>query len=111
MKLLFTGASGFLGSIVCPLLRENYNVATIGLLRQDDYIVDIAKKVPILHERYDVVLHAAGKAHSVPKTEEERQAFFDVNLQGTQNLCAALEKVGVPRAFIFVSTVAVYGCD
>lgn len=37
--------------------------------------------------------------------------FFDVNLQGTQNLCAALEKVGVPRAFIFVSTVAVYGCD
>lgn len=46
MKLLFTGASGFLGSIVCPLLRENYNVATIGLLRQDDYIVDIAKKYP-----------------------------------------------------------------
>ena len=111
MKLLFTGASGFLGTTVFPLLRKNYNVATIGLLHQDDYIVDIAKKVPILHERYDVVLHAAGKAHSVPKTEEERQAFFDVNLQGTKKLCAALEKVGVPRAFIFVSTVAVYGCD
>lgn len=47
----------------------------------------------------------------MPKTEEERQAFFDVNLQGTKKLCAALEKVGVPRAFIFVSTVAVYGCD
>lgn len=48
--------------------------------------VNIAKEVPELHERYDIVLHAAGKAHSIPKTDAERQAFFDVNLQGTKNL-------------------------
>lgn len=65
----------------------------------------------ILNEQYDIVLHAAGKAHSVPQTDEEKNAFFDVNLQGTKNLCSALEKVGVPRALIFISTVAVYGCD
>ncbi len=57
------------------------------------------------------MLHAAGKAHSTPKTEEEKQAFFDVNLQGTKNLCTALEQSGIPKAFIFISTVAVYGCD
>jgi len=88
-----------------------YDVTTVGLLLQDDYTVNIAKEIPELRERYDIVLHAAGKAHSVPKTEEEKQVFFDVNLQGTKNLCAALERKGIPQAFIFISTVAVYGCD
>lgn len=111
MKLLFTGASGFLGNNVRPLLEGMYEVTTVGLLPQDDYTVNIAKEIPVLDSRYDIVLHAAGKAHSVPKTEAERQVFFDVNLQGTRNLCAALERTGVPKAFIFVSTVAVYGCE
>lgn len=111
MKLLFTGASGFLGNNVRPLLEGMYDVTTVGLTPQDDYNVNIAREVPELRERYDVVLHAAGKAHVVPKTEAERKAFFDVNLEGTKHLCSALEKKGVPRAFIFVSTVAVYGCD
>lgn len=111
MKLLFTGASGFLGNSIRVFLKDVYEVATSGLSQQDDYTINLAAQVPNLHERYDVVLHAAGKAHSVPKTEAERQMFFDVNLQGTKNLCAALEKVGIPRAFIFISTVAVYGCD
>lgn len=111
MKLLFIGASGFLGNNVCPLLERIYDVTTLGLLPQDDYTVDIAKEVPVLCERYNVVLHAAGKAHSVPRSEAEKQIFFDVNLQGTKNLCIALEKRGIPRAFIFISTVAVYGCD
>ena len=94
-----------------PLLERMYDVTTVGLLPQDNYTVNIAKEIPNLRERYDVVLHAAGKAHSVPKTEAEKQIFFDVNLQGTKNLCTALEKKGIPRAFIFISTVAVYGCD
>lgn len=111
MNLLFTGASGFLGNNVHPLLERMYDVTTVGLTQQDNYAINIAKEVPKLRECYDIVLHAAGKAHSIPKTDAERQAFFDVNLQGTKNLCAALEKVGVPRAFIFISTVAVYGCD
>lgn len=100
-----------MGNNVRPLLERMYDVTTVGLLPQDDYTVNIAREIPELRERYDIVLHAAGKAHSVPKTEEERQVFFDVNLQGTKNLCAALERKGIPRAFIFISTVAVYGCD
>lgn len=111
MGLLFTGASGFLGTNIRYLLDEKYQIATIGLTEQDDYAINIAYDIPKLSETYDVVLHAAGKAHTVPKTEEEKRLFFDVNLQGTKNLCAALEKTGVPKAFIFISTVAVYGCD
>ena len=111
MKLLFTGASGFLGQNIRPILANNYEITTIGLTKEDTYTVNMANKIPVLTERYDVVLHAAGKAHVVPKTEAEKQSFYNVNLQGTKNLCKALEMSGIPQSFIFISTVAVYGCE
>ena len=110
-KLLFTGASGFLGYNIRPLLEKQYDVHTIGLTDDDDIKFNIAKDVPPINTHYDVVLHAAGKAHTVPKTEEEKKVFYDVNYQGTVNLCKALEKAGLPKSFVFISTVAVYGCE
>ena len=111
MTLLFTGASGFLGNNIIHLLNGTYNIISVGLSPQDTYLVDIATDIPTFTDAFDVVFHAAGKAHSVPKTEAEKRLFFDVNLQGTKNLCTALERSGIPKAFIFISTVAVYGCD
>ena len=111
MTLLFTGASGFLGNNIIHLLNGTYNIISVGLSPQDTYLVDIATDIPTFTDAFDVVFHAAGKAHSVPKTEAEERLFFDVNLQGTKNLCTALERSGIPKAFIFISTVAVYGCD
>ena len=111
-KLLFTGASGFLGHCTLPILYKTYEVVhTIGLADDDDIKFNLAAEIPPINTHYDIVLHACGKAHVVPKTEAEKQAFYDVNYQGTVNLCAALEKVGAPRALIFISTVAVYGCE
>ncbi len=110
-KLLFTGASGFLGYNIRPILEKTYDVHTIGLTDDDDIKFNIAKDVPPINTHYDVVLHAAGKAHTVPKTTAEAQVFFDVNYQGTVNLCKALENAGIPKALVFVSTVAVYGCE
>ena len=111
MTLLFTGASGFLGNNIIHLLNGTYNIISVGLSPQDNYLVDIATDIPTFTDAFDVVFHAAGKAHSVPKTEAEKRLFFAVNLQGTKNLCTALERSGIPKAFIFISTVAVYGCD
>lgn len=110
-KLLFTGASGFLGYNILPKLVKNYDVDTVGLTENDDIMVNIANEVPSLDKHYEVVLHAAGKAHTVPKTEAEKKLFYDVNYQGTVNLCAALERVGAPKSLVFISTVAVYGCE
>ena len=108
-KLLFSGASGFLGHNVKPILEKQYQITTIGITDQDDVKVNLAKDVPTLPERYDVILHAAGKAHIYPKSQEEVQSFYDVNYQGTVNLCKALEKIGLPKSFIFISTLDVYG--
>ena len=110
-NLLFTGGTGFLGKNVMPILKERYEVETCGITSDDMIKANLAKEVPVLDKHYDVVLHACGKAHVVPKTEAEKQAFFDVNYQGTVNLCSALEKVGVPKSLVFISTVAVYGCE
>lgn len=110
-KLLFTGASGFLGYNIRPILEKTYNVSSVGLADNDDIKINLANDELFLDTHYDLVLHAAGKAHVIPKTETEKRAFYDVNYQGTVNLCKALEKVGVPKTIVFISTVAVYGCE
>ena len=110
-SLLLTGASGFLGNNILPILKERYEVTTLGHLPVDDLTVNLAKDVPELPKRFDVVLHAAGKAHVVPKTPEEEKLFYDIKFEGTKHLFKALEKVGVPKSLIFISTVAVYGCE
>ena len=110
-SLLFTGSSGFLGTNLKPWLQEKYLVKTMGLGTNDDYNIDIAETIPEITEKFDVILHAAGKAHMVPKTEEENNMFFDINFKGTVNLCKALELSGIPKSFIFISTVAVYGLE
>lgn len=111
VRLLFTGASGFLGNNIRSILEETYDVFTVGLTDDDDLKSNIAQERPPLNTRFDIVLHAAGKAHSVPKTDKEKQVFYDVNYRGTINLCEALERVGPPKALVFISSVAVYGCD
>lgn len=110
-SFLFTGSSGFLGTNLKPWLQEKYLVKTMGLGTNDDYNINIAETIPEITEKFNIILHAAGKAHSIPKTESEKKVFFDVNFQGTVNLCTALEKISIPKAFIFISTVAVYGLE
>lgn len=110
-KILFTGGTGFLGKNVRPILDKEYEVTTCGITSEDMIKANLAKETPKLDKHYDIVLHACGKAHIVPKTEAEKKAFFDVNYTGTKHLCEALEKVGVPKAIVFISTVAVYGCE
>ena len=100
-----------MGYNIRPILEKSFVVHTIGLTDEDDIKINLAKEVPPINSHYDVVLHAAGKAHTVPKTEAEKQVFYDVNYHGTINLCMALKKAGVPKAIVFISTVAVYGCE
>lgn len=110
-SLLFTGATGFLGTNLLPSLKKQYSVDTLASDSSADYNINLVTDEISLRHRYDIVFHAAGKAHVLPKNESEVKLFFDINFEGTKKLCNALEKSGIPKSFVFVSTVAVYGCD
>jgi nucleoside-diphosphate-sugar epimerase len=113
-KVLITGAGGFLGKYLKQgLLDAGYEIETIGLAGEDnDITCDLSKEVPELKNQYVAVVHAAGKAHSIPKTEAQKKAFWDVNLGGTENLLKALENSNnTPKTIVFISSVSVYGLD
>lgn len=110
MRVLVTGASGFLGKILVENLRQE-DVLTLSKGSEAMIRCNIASEVPIV-PYVDIVVHAAGKAHSIPKTISDRQEFFDVNFTGTRNLLKGLKNSSrLPKSFIFISTVAVYGRD
>ncbi|RDC66030.1 NAD-dependent epimerase/dehydratase family protein [Adhaeribacter pallidiroseus] len=113
MNALLTGASGFLGKVLhTSLANQNYNVITLGRAKSNEIRADLQKEVPVIDTALDIVIHAAGKAHVVPRNEAENKEFFQVNLEGTKNLCQGLLASGLPvKSFIFISTVAVYGLE
>lgn len=108
MGILVTGANGFLGSAIVNELNSDHTISSLSR-SSGNYKVSLENEIPNFIKKFDLVIHAAGKAHSVPKTAFEKQQFYDINVLGTQNLLAGLEKVGVPKQFVFISSVAVYG--
>lgn len=104
--ILLTGSNGFLGKHIVTGLKAEY--VTVGRSSKCDVIADLSMEIPFL-PKVNLVVHSAGKAHSVPKTDVEKQSFFDVNVKGTENLLKGLENAGLPKQFIFISSVSVYG--
>jgi nucleoside-diphosphate-sugar epimerase len=111
MNILITGSTGFLGKIIRNVLQYNYSI--LGLSRSNsDYNIKLQSNIPEFNENFDIVIHTAGKAHLMPKSDKENAEFFGVNVQGTQNLLRGIELRGtLPKSFVFISTVAVYGLD
>ena len=109
MNLLLTGGTGFLGKAIYKTFSPN--VITLGRSSFSDISIDLSKEIPFFSERIDLVIHCAGKAHSVPKTEIQKKEFYEVNVIGTQNLLKGLEKSVLPKEFVFISSVSVYGQD
>ena len=110
MKILLTGSNGFLGKHVrTELLNRNIGFDTINRSRaaKSTFQLDLAEEIPHFQSQYSHVIHIAGKAHSYPKSEKEKNDFYKVNVQGTKNLINAL--TWIPKAVIYISSVAVYG--
>jgi len=114
-KILMTGATGFLGKVIRKeLTGQGYEILTLGKQSNNTFRIDLAQGDFELSNpgNIDIVIHAAGKAHSVPRTKEEEQEFFDVNFEGTKNFCNALTAGKIKTdSLVFISTVAVYGLD
>ena len=110
MNCLITGANGFLGKAISKNISGSYSIW--GLSRTgSDFNYSLEKVIPDFKVEFDLVIHAAAKAHNFSQTKLEKQQFHDVNVFATQNLLEGLTRSGIPKYFVFISSVSVYGMD
>ena len=122
MKVVVTGAAGFLGKRVCEALLAapgggatqivavDMAACPIGDARIDCRIGTITDETFVtsaLSEEPDVVFHLAAVLSG--QAEAEFDAGMRVNVDGTRLLLEGCRRLRCPPRFIFSSTVAVYG--
>ncbi len=108
MSVLLTGHSGFLGGYLFDGLDKLFDVKTLSRFNAD-INCDLSNSCPTINFKPKMVVHNAGLAHFVPRNHRQSQMFYDINLEGTKNLCRAFNNLNMPEKFIFISTVSVYG--
>jgi UDP-4-keto-D-QuiNAc 4-reductase len=124
MKVMVTGANGFVGSALCAHLLQRHNhVAALArsakallfderfaqyLCRLEADFIDISSIKKHL-EGQDAVVHCAARVHQVrEEASDPLAAYRAINTQATLRLAQAAADAGVKR-FVFLSSVKVNG--
>ena len=113
MKVLVTGANGFVGRALCPYLAE-LGYAVVPVVRRqsciaDEVIVHCTESWKAALKGCDSVIHLAARAHVMQDQERDPlQAFRANNLDTTIELAKRASEAGV-RRFVFMSTIKVNG--
>ena len=120
MKILITGASGFIGSfIVEEALRRGFETwAAVRGSSKKDFLQDerihfielnlsseSQLETQLKDQQFDYVVHAAGVTKCLNTSD-----FFRINTEGTKNLVQALMKTQPAlKRFVYLSSLSVYG--
>ena len=120
MKILVTGASGFIGSfIVEEALKRGFETwaavrgSSSKAYLQDERInfieLNLSSKEQLVEQlrshTFDYVVHAAGVTKCLNKRD-----FRRINTEGTRNLVTALLELKMPlKRFVFISSLSVFG--
>lgn len=116
MRVLVTGANGFVGSTVCDFLTSaGYEV--VGVVRNkidlssDNRLIcqkDL-ENTPEILETFHAVIHLAARVHIFTETSpNSRQEYEQVNRSMTLNLARKCVAAGIQK-FIFASSISIFG--
>ncbi|MGY8905381.1 MAG: GDP-mannose 4,6-dehydratase [Burkholderiales bacterium] len=110
IKLLATGASGFVGQALQRhlLAGKGGGVELCGVDDAYDLLDAAAMHALIARHRPDSVLHLAAQSH-VPTAMQDPAGTLQVNVVGTANLLKALTDSGFVGRLLYVSSADVYG--
>jgi len=107
MKILLTGATGFLGQNLKPILSQSYDVFGIGSdwdLRDQD---QCHKLLAGFQSDTDIIVHAAGTVGGIGANKENPGRFmYDNLIMGTNLIHEAMEQQ--MSKFILLGTVCAY---
>ena len=112
MKIIMTGANGFIGSILLKELK-NHNIVTLtrNPVNITDYKYDLSHSVndSSIFCDSNVVIHCAARVHMMNDScANSVDEYRKVNTLGTLNLARQAVNAGVKR-FIFISSIKVNG--
>ncbi len=113
MKVLVTGATGFVGKALTAELAER-GLELISMAGPNsanaDHAVDVGDKAQVVRleigSDVDAIVHLAGLAHRFGKTSDDE--FRYVNVQGVENVAELGARLGAKHFLLFSSTL-VYG--
>lgn len=125
-KILITGASGFVGRVLCrQLIAKNYQIRILLRAESNKTDIDNLPNCELVYfdaignkndwnailKNIDAVIHLAARVHIMRDTEKDPlNVFRKINVEWTKELAEAAAANNVKR-FIFMSSLHVNGND
>lgn len=122
MKILVTGASGFIGKKLCEhLLKDGHEV--VASIRNTNQQELLSNKIKFIHiptinsmtdwslalAGIDIVIHLAARVHVMNEmASDPLKEYLITNTDGTERLAIQAQEFGVKK-FVFLSTIGVNG--